>query len=53
MAAYLIVDVDDLLKFTAEHGVDLQELAVALRGNAALVAGLYDPTNLQAVAIAD
>ena len=53
MAAYLIVDVDDLLKFTAEHGVDLQELAVALRGNAALAAGLYDTTNLKAVAIAD
>ena len=53
MAAYLIVDVDDLLKFTAEHGVDLQELAVALRGNAALVAGLYDTTNLTAIAIAD
>ena len=53
MAAYLIVDVDDLLKFTAEHGVDLQELAVALRGNAALVAGLYDTSNLKAVAIAD
>lgn len=53
MAAYLIVDVDDLLKFTAEHGVDLQELAVALRGNAALAAGLYDTTNLKAIAIAD
>lgn len=53
MAAYLIVDVDDLLKFTAEHGVDLQELAVALRGNAALVAGLYDTSNLKAIAIAD
>lgn len=53
MAAYLIVDVDDLFKFAAEHGVDLQELAVALRGNAALVAGLYDMSNLKAVAIAD
>lgn len=53
MAAYLIVDVDDLLKFTAEHGVDLQELAVALRGNAALVAGLYDTSNLKAIAVAD
>ena len=53
MAAYLIVDVDDLLKFTAENGIDLQELAVALRGNAALVAGLYDTSNLKAIAIAD
>jgi len=53
MAAYLIVDVDDLLKFTAEHGVDLQELAVALRGNAALAAGLSDTSNLKAIAIAD
>ena len=32
MAAYLIVDVDDLLRFTTNKGIDLHELAVALRG---------------------
>ena len=53
MAAYLIVDVDDLLRFTAQKGIDLQELAVALRGSAGFVAGLYDTTFLKAIAIAD
>ncbi|MYE26798.1 MAG: NYN domain-containing protein [Chloroflexi bacterium] len=53
MAAYLIVDVDDLLRFTANEGIDLHELAVALRGSAGFVAGLYDTTSLQAVAVAD
>ena len=53
MAAYLIVDVDDLLRFTSQNGIDLHELAVALRGNAALAAGLYDTSNLRAIAFAD
>ena len=53
MAAYLIVDADDILRFASQEGIDLQELAVALRGNAALVAGLYDSTMLHAVAVAD
>ena len=39
MTAYLIADVDDLLRFTARAGIDLQEFAVALRGSAALVGG--------------
>ena len=46
MAAYLIVDADDILQFASQEGIDLQELAVALRGNAALVAGLYDSSML-------
>ena len=53
MAAYLIVDVDDLLRFTAVTGIDVHELAVALRGSAGFVAGLYDTTSLKAVAVAD
>jgi len=53
MAAYLIVDVDDLLRFTTQKGIDLHELAVALRGSAGFVAGLYDTTSLRAVAVAD
>ena len=53
MAAYLIVDVDDLLRFTTQKGIDLHELAVALRGSAGFVAGLYDTTSLKAVAVAD
>ena len=53
MSAYLIVDADDLLQYTLRAGIDLQELAVALRGNAALVAGLYDPTMMRAIAVAD
>lgn len=53
MAAFLIVDVDDLLRFTANKGIDLHELAVALRGSAGFVAGLYDTTSLRAVAVAD
>ena len=41
MAAYLVVDVDDLLNRFREKGItlDLQELAVGLRGGAALAAG--------------
>ncbi len=53
MAAYLIADVDDLLTFTKLNGIDLHELAVALRGGAGFVAGLYDTTSLKAVAVAD
>ena len=55
MAAYLIVDFDDLLRwFTSRNAnIDLQELAVALRGNAALAAGLFDSTLLRAIAISD
>ena len=53
MTAYLIADVDDLLRFTVQAGIDLQEFAVALRGSAALVGGLYDTTSLRAIAVAD
>ncbi len=53
MAAYLVVDVDDLLRFASLNGIDLHELAVALRGNAALAAGLFDTSNLRAIAFAD
>ena len=53
MAAYLIVDVDDLLRFTSQTGIDLHELAIALRGNAALAAGLFDTSNLRAIAFGD
>jgi hypothetical protein len=55
MAAYLIVDVDDLLQRFQSRGisVDLQELAVGLRGSAALAAGLVSADNLKAVAVAD
>lgn len=55
MAAYLIVDVDDLLTQFSQRGisVDLQEMAVGLRGSAALAAGLAGPDKLKAVAVAD
>lgn len=55
MAAYLIVDVDDLLQQFLQRGlsVDLQEMAVGLRGSAALAAGLIGPDRLKAVAVAD
>jgi len=53
MTAYLLVDVDSMLDFSANNGIDLHEMAVALRGNAALVAGLFDTSKLKAVAIAD
>ncbi len=55
MAAYLIVDVDDLLQRFSVRGqsVDLQELAVSLRGGAALAAGLFNADSLKAVAVAD
>src|SRR5690348_2190520 len=55
MAAYLIVDVDDLLQRFQKRGIslDLQELAVGLRGGAALAAGLVSADSLKAVAVAD
>lgn len=55
MAAYLIVDVDDLLERFHARGmsVDLQELAVGLRGSAALAAGLISSDKLKAIAVAN
>lgn len=55
MAAYLIVDVDDLLAHFRNRGItiDLQELAVGLRGGAALAAGLVSADQLKAVAAAN
>ena len=49
MAAYLIVDVDDLIEHFRSRNiaVDLQELAVGLRGGAALAAGLVSADRLQ------
>jgi hypothetical protein len=54
MAAYLVVDVDDLLlRFKSQNvTIDLQELAVGLRGAAALAAGLVNPSKLKAIAVA-
>src|SRR5690606_10919067 len=55
MAAYLIVDVDDLVAHFRSRGinVDLQELAVGLRAGAALAAGLFSPDRLRAIAVAN
>jgi hypothetical protein len=55
MAAYLIVDVDDLLEHFRSRNIsiDLQELAVGLRGGAALAAGLISADRLKAVAAAN
>ncbi len=55
MAAYLIVDVDDLLQRFQLRGmtVDVQELAVGLRGSAALAAGLVSSDKLRAIAVAN
>lgn len=55
MAAYLIVDVDDLLHRFRNRGIsmDLQELAVGLRGGAALAAGLISADSLKAVAVSN
>jgi hypothetical protein len=55
MAAYLVVDVDDLLEHFRNRGiaVDLQELAVGLRGGASLAAGLFSAENLKSVAVAN
>ncbi len=53
MAAYLVVDLDDLLLRFRSRGiaVDVQELAVGLRGGAALAAGLASAEKLKAVAV--
>lgn len=55
MAAYLIVDVDDLIaRFRRRNmSVEMQELAVGLRGGATLAAGLPNADKLRAVAVAD
>ncbi len=55
MAAYLIVDVQDLLQRFYQRGmvIDTQELAVGLRGSAALAAGLVSSDKLRAIAVAD
>ncbi|MCS6835508.1 MAG: NYN domain-containing protein [Anaerolineae bacterium] len=55
MAAYLIVDVDDLIQRFKARGmsVDLQELSVGLRGGAALAAGVPNASLLRAIAVAD
>ena len=53
MIAYLFVDVDDLLAHAQGSKVDWQELAVAMRANAIMVAGLYESTMLKAVAFAN
>ena len=55
MAAYLIVDVDDLIQRFRDRGmtIDLQELAVGLRGGAALAAGLVSADKLRAIAVAN
>ncbi|GIL08919.1 MAG: hypothetical protein BroJett033_4300 [Chloroflexota bacterium] len=55
MTAYLVVDVDDLLQQFLKRGlmVDLQELAVGLRGGAALAAGLASADKLKAIAAAN
>lgn len=55
MSAYLIVDVDDLLEHFRRHNltVDLQELAVGLRGGAALAAGLVSQDKLKTIAAAN
>ncbi|MCY3945949.1 MAG: NYN domain-containing protein [Anaerolineaceae bacterium] len=55
MTAFLIVDVQDLQQRLQRRGiaVDLQELAVGLKGNATLVAGLMGPDKLRALAIVE
>ncbi|MCU0475421.1 MAG: NYN domain-containing protein [Anaerolineae bacterium] len=54
MAAYLIVDLDRLLKLFNDRSfpVDLQEMAVALRGRAALAAGVPSE-QLRAIVVAN
>jgi hypothetical protein len=53
MAAYLVVDVDNLLERFQQKGIsfDVQELAVGLRGGAALAAGLVSADKLKAIAV--
>ena len=54
MASYLFVDVDTLLTRLRQRGVsiDLYEFANKMRGGAALAAGLNNPSDLVAVAVA-
>lgn len=53
MAAYLVVDIDILLEQFQKRGisVDVQELAISLRGSAALAAGLASADRLKAIAV--
>ncbi|MBZ0293280.1 MAG: NYN domain-containing protein [Anaerolineae bacterium] len=55
MAAYLVVDVDNLLQQFRQRGIpiDLQEMAVGLRGGAALAAGLVSADRLKSIAVAN
>lgn len=54
MAAYLVVDVDDLLQWFKGRGIslDIHELAISLRATAALASGV-PLDRLRAVAVAD
>jgi hypothetical protein len=55
MAAYLIVDVDDLIQHLETRGtaLDIQTLAAGLVNSATLAAGLGSPDDLVAIAVAD
>ena len=55
MAAYLVVDVDNLYRrfLSRSMSVDMQELAVGLRGGATLAAGLVSVNNLYSIAVAN
>lgn len=55
MAAYLIVDVDDLVRRLRGRSlsIDMHDLSTRLRGGAALAAGLLGPDELRAIAVAD
>ena len=55
MTAFLIVDVDDLLQRLETRGVaiDIQTIAQSLLNAASLAAGLGDPDDLMAIAVAD
>ncbi|MBN1564910.1 MAG: NYN domain-containing protein [Anaerolineae bacterium] len=55
MTAYLIVDVDDLLQRLESRGValDIHTVARSLLNSAALAAGLGNPEDLVAIAVAD
>ncbi len=55
MAAYLVVDIDELLQLFSgpTSAIDIQEFAVGLRGSAALAAGLVSADRLKAIAAAN
>ncbi len=55
MTAYLIVDVDDLLRRFESRGValDIHTVAASLINSAALASGLKSPEELVAIAVAD